>query len=309
MGPNGWVPIGVRTLTGFVPFENGEQLIGIRQGADRVPLIRLSNGTMLPFDVWKDGSRKRGKILEELNRIDPMYGQLYLFAARDFPEIDYLIRFHGSSKEEYPCLEYTNGFCRVSGGLDVHASIVVGNSPEPQRHYGKLLEDRKTSVQVVAQLMVIDVEVLRRHPEFLAQFIFLHEVGHAHDYIVNYVNRAQDSDPLQAKRNVRAQEMAGLPYPGLNPADIKSMHLDGRLAVEFENHRKYFENKGIVSVGCLVEAQERAYRGLPSESYADNFAVGIIKKYWKELGWEEATKQEQSKPRSSLLKRILGRLW
>lgn len=283
--------LGVHTPSGtFFRFRHGETFALIKEGNGRAPFVKLADGRTLSFDVWKD--RQPEEIRRALDTIDPMYGDLYAQVLNDFPELDQFFKIHSSSKEGFSVLEYTGGFCRTTGAADAHCSIVVDISSE--KHYDKLLQDRELSARAAAHLLGIDFEILKRHPEILARFVFLHEIGHAHDYLVNYVNNPRNGsdpnyDPARANKEVRTQEMNTLPYPGLDPVLIRKKWVSGELAKDFEQYRKYFQQKGIISPEELMKAQEKAYRDLPSETYADQFAARVLRKHWKTLGLENIT--------------------
>lgn len=288
--PTGMREIGVRTPAGeYFHLQQGEEFVAIREGDGRVPSVRLPNGQIVRFDAWRSRLREdRKKIFDTTH---PMYGDLFFRVVEDFPELDQLNVVAGT-KKQHPVLEYTGGFYRRPDTANPNPSIVV--YVINNRHYDRLIQDRELSARTAAQLIGIDFEALRQHPDILARFIFLHEIGHAQDYITHYQNDPRNGvdttyNPVKTNQEAHARQMNTLPYPGWNPADIRRKLLNGELAKEYEKYHLYFQQRGINSPEELATAQEIAYRNLPKESYADQFAARMLRKHWKTLGLDKIT--------------------
>lgn len=148
--------------------------------------------------------------------------------------------------------------------------------PGDREHNTQLLTTRKESVKIVAKMLGVPPE--RITPELLGTFIFLHEVGHSKDYTENYLHAS--SDPASAWEKRRAAEMATLPLPGGDPAQMQLLRQSGELKQRLEANPGILEK--FYSIDELIAAHERAYRALPSEKYADEFAADILKRHMKD---------------------------
>jgi len=275
---------GVITPDGqYFPFDHGESIAFIREGNQRKPVIKLSDGTEVSFEAWK--IRRREDLKKLFEGADPKYGELYLRLLEDFPELEQL-SVKAGTKEQYPTLEFTGGFWKRPDSQNPNPKIIV--EMENQAHYQDLLRDREESAREAAALLGISFEELLKNPEILGKFIFLHEIGHAQDYLANFQNgeKAKNDpnfDPVSENLDKRKEEMVTLPVPGENPVGVKKMYKEGRLTSYFEKYKEYYLSKGITSPEDLVKKHELAYRNLPSEKYADQFAADVLKKYWSIL--------------------------
>lgn len=156
--------------------------------------------------------------------------------------------------------------------------VYTGNS----FHYDQLLTQREISSRTAAEMIGIDFEEIKRNPQILALFIFLHEIGHARDYILNYLKGLRGNDeysPAKSWNENTEQEQGKLYIPNCNPAQARAMYESGELKVYFDQYRDYYQQHSINSPEELLEANERVYRNLPKEKYADQFAADFIKKH------------------------------
>lgn len=132
--------------------------------------------------------------------------------------------------------------------------------------YQNLLDKRKSTVDVIADRLGIAPHIMT--PKLLSAFSFAHELGHADDYINNKDDWHKN----------RVDEMMSLPVPARAPGDL-SLHL--KLPTGFKEwleEKSYWQEQGINTRKELVEYQELAYRNLPTEVAADNFAVRVLAK-------------------------------
>jgi|GEM_PF-2490110 len=273
---------GVTTPDGdYFPFDHGESLIMIMMpDGQRQPFIRLKSGQQISFESWR--LSRRQELAEVLENVDEDYQAAYLAALEDFPHLDQM-QVESATSQQYPELKYTGGFWRKPQS-DADAPKIVVNM-EQNRHYEQLLIDRELSARKSAEVIGIDFEVMKKHPNILKLFIFLHEIGHVEDYITNFRKKSESdgSDPVQAKREKRKQEMATLPIPGVDPVYARQMYDSGELQTSYAIHQKYFQSIGLWSVEDALDANEIAYHELPSERYADQQAGEILRKHWNIL--------------------------
>jgi len=280
--------IGVRTPEEeYFNFEHGEKFAMVREkeGDARQPVVRLHDGREVSFETWR--TLRTESLRAILEQADPDYAQAYMTMLRDHPEMAQL-NVHAGSKEQYPTLEFTGGFWKRPENKDENPSIVVEMSSEG--HYQQLMVDRETSARRAADMLGIDFEELKQNPKLLKLFVFLHEVGHAQDYIMHYRNDPRngtepDYDPVSENQKKRDAEMASLPVPGANPVRVRKMLEEGTLGPYFQKYKAHYETRGIDTIDQLVAAQEEAYRSLPSEHYPDMFAARVLRNHWEEFGF------------------------
>lgn len=274
--------VGVATPDGtFFYFDQGEKLALVREdgGSERKPIVMLSDGKQVSFESWKDARKERFKGLFEA--ADEEYGDLYMTVLTDYPELAQMDVQTGD-KEQYPVLEFTGGFWICPEDSNDAPVIVVNINDE--EHYGHLISDRRRSVEVAARLLNIRFEDIERDPRILKLFIFLHEIGHAHDYIATYLNKWGPREAVVKNREKREEEMNSLPVPGHSSVSVKKLYRNGKLKEYFDMNKSYFEARGITSAEAVAHAQEDEYRTIGSEAYADNFAAEVLTKHWDEFG-------------------------
>lgn len=272
--------VGVKTSEGdYYSFDHGESFIQI-MGADgkREPYVRLQSGQEVSFNAWK--SSKKSEMSAVLGKADRDYSSAYLCAVDDFPHLDQM-QVESSTAEDYPVLEYTGGFYVRPKDSAEPPKIIV--NMEKGQHYQKLLVERETSARKSAEKIGIDFETMKQNPDILKLFIFLHEIGHAEDYIVNYLKSGRNEDPVEANLAQRKKEIGTLPIPGINPVQAKQMYDRQELQQYFLKYQQYYSGLGISSPEELLKAHEVAYHELPSESYADDFAANVLRKHWQTL--------------------------
>ncbi len=150
-----------------------------------------------------------------------------------------------------------------------------------------MLTTREASVRIIAELLDLPFEKISK--ELLLAFILAHEAGHAQDFVTNYQDVGSDK---LANSNVWTdqyiEQLDTLPVPRLTPSDLKNtINNSGgyvRFCARFSLLPQRLADRGITSEEQLLVAQERAYRSLPRESYADQFAASHIKQHAVRLG-------------------------
>ncbi len=108
-------------------------------------------------------------------------------------------------------------------------------------------------------------------PDLYAQLIFLHELGHAQDSL---------DDTSEAERtDRRKQELEGLgPVHGVIPSELEKAFAnpDSEIIRLYRDAKDKLALMGFASRQDILNAQSANYRQLPSEQYADNFAIWVI---------------------------------
>jgi len=148
---------------------------------------------------------------------------------------------------------------------------------------------RKRSVELVAEMLGIAPQEVS--PLLLKVFIFLHETGHAFDYIQNFlaqeVKRTCETPKATATAAWSqrfAAEMASLPVPNVTPSALKTR-------IDFANEIAGPDSLNDLSTdseivrlakkepATLLSQQEEAYKAGESEQRADAFAVAVIQRH------------------------------
>lgn len=139
------------------------------------------------------------------------------------------------------------------------------------KQFQKIFERDSTVIDICAD--ELGIEPVSVTPELAAKIIFLHELGHTHDFLHNW----QDNDRRIAQYQA---ELASLPVPSwsIGPL-IRALKPGGKLEEWYAENRDALARRGLGNNELeLVQAQRRAYRQLPGEAYADNFAFSLIRK-------------------------------
>ncbi len=207
------------------------------------------------------------KELKTISELGKLFSLGYSHALLEHPELSNL-DVEVSNSDKHPVLRKTGGFARHQSQTEIKRPLVVIGDKGVE-HYRELMGKRKISTDMCAEILGIPRE--RLTPEVLAVFIFLHELGHGYDYLVN-MPKAED---YKSKRDA---DMASLPVPGWNPALLAQGFEDGSLDKWYEENKEVIEKNGYKSKSELLEVQERAYHELETERFPDNFAATIIKK-------------------------------
>lgn len=151
----------------------------------------------------------------------------------------------------------------------------------------ELMHHRKKSVEMVARDLGIEVEAVT--PRLLKIFIFLHEVGHVHDYLINFLKPLQESGSTQPKTTAteryqerNKQDYASLPIPNGAPSGLAMWTAMPDI---FWDAVKRHMPSGVIPPELarmtpteLVALQEEAYKTTTGERIADTFAADFMKK-------------------------------
>ncbi|MDD4628422.1 MAG: hypothetical protein PHE68_03455 [Candidatus Peribacteraceae bacterium] len=178
-------------------------------------------------------------------------------------------RFHGGqfhaplSEEENMRLEFSDADLRVIAELMTH---------------------RRRSVELVAHRLNIEPDAVS--PQLLKIMIFLHEVGHAHDYLHRFLQPRMEAGSKRAKTEATAalQERNSKEIDSL-PLKIAPSTLAQWVAIPviFWDHVKHFAPSPEVFASLrkqqpqeIVREQEERYKSLEFERIADTFATDFI---------------------------------
>lgn len=154
----------------------------------------------------------------------------------------------------------------------------------PLEIFEKLRTTRPTSFSLAVKTLSISESALS--PELLRSFIFLHECGHAHDFIFQFVGTTSSDHPEQSlprfeeacmRCNERQDfELKKLPIPvtpsGFNASRIEYPDFLATLVAEYLKKESVTD----ADLDAVYRELELAYKALPSEVYADEFAKKFL---------------------------------
>jgi hypothetical protein len=154
----------------------------------------------------------------------------------------------------------------------------------PLAIFENAIESRPVSCRLVCELLGIQKEELT--PQLLRVFIFLHECGHAHDFVENFCGLPLPAHPETALKrfedacmrcNERQDvELESLPIPMTPSGLLASRKESPEYATELVSHYLETDKVEEADFALVFERLEKAYKGLPSESYADAFAKKFL---------------------------------
>ena len=100
-------------------------------------------------------------------------------------------------------------------------------------------------------------------------FVMLHELGHTLDRTRN----AQTPEEYERLRAEYKTQLASLPVPGIPASRLR---VPGAREQILHEDPDILTRNGVTSYEELIYLQERTYRNLPKESYADQFAAAVM---------------------------------
>ena len=156
--------------------------------------------------------------------------------------------------------------------------IVIDLTPGSEDRYMEDFKHRQESLRLIEKRLRIPEESI--NAKLFQLWILLHELGHALDYI--HTNLLGDK-----KIKARGEEMRTLPIGSVGIEDLRKPEFEAELLEKYPNlfaelSEKYksiitdFEDGNIDSYDDVIRLQEREYKSLPSEVYADDFATSIL---------------------------------
>ena len=155
--------------------------------------------------------------------------------------------------------------------------IFLDLTPGSELRYMQDFTHRQESLRLIAERLRIPKESLT--PRLFQVWILLHELGHALDHIHTKLTG-------EKKIEARTQEMKTLPIgsgriedlrrPEVKAELLKHENLFEDLTKKYKSVIRDFEGGIIDDYDDVIRLQEREYKSLPSEVYADDFATSIL---------------------------------
>ena len=143
---------------------------------------------------------------------------------------------------------------------------------------------RAYSIKRLAFAIGADWKACAKNIKLNADVVMLHEFGHAHDFIENYLRPEYDNtegghrgeEVLYRAAAAETTNRRGYKKKGPNP--------DGEWISrsEWRAHERRLQSMGINNYDEYVYAVHQYYRDMPDEAYADKFAYNYILKHWDE---------------------------
>ncbi len=173
-------------------------------------------------------------------------------------------------------------FNRPEKGKRDRAQVTYGTGND--EYFSNLKRTREVSARLVAELLEIPYESLT--PNHLRLFIFLHECGHADDFVLRYLQAPDGSlrDPFEATNEWEwegSEEMRQLPIPNLLPGELRMYAGFVPLPDLVRGLNIPPDVQRLIDAGekeKVLELQERAYKNTRMERAADTFAAEFMKK-------------------------------
>lgn len=173
-------------------------------------------------------------------------------------------------------LSYTGGEFILPNEENPDPAIVI--LPADDSLYEKLKETRPLAIKIAGDL--VNKEVKEMSGEDIKKFIFLHEVGHAYDFISNFENDPQIGEEMSVYtwNMLRYEEMSSLPIPHYDPNDLNMFITSSGIkeVADLIQKQPEIENRikelNISTIQELLDRQEISYRKLQKEAFADQFA-------------------------------------
>lgn len=263
----------------YFPFIDNEELVFVREGTSRKPFIRLKDGSQVTFNAWRKVRLEGFK--ETFEKIHPRFITLYTHLLDEYPELEQLGVKVGSPDADSE-IARTPGQFRLPDNEHPNPYVVLHeNAADAMRDVPDV------TLREIAKRVGVDVETLYRDPRIFETFTFVHEVGHARQYIREYLSNRTLSDPAHTYMEKRDTEVRTMLIPGMSPSKLAKYEKDGSLSISkiYEENKLYYLAKGISSPEDLFDAVQVQYRQLPSERYADDFAASVLKKYWNQFNF------------------------
>jgi hypothetical protein len=148
--------------------------------------------------------------------------------------------------------------------------------------YEAMRRERPEAIAMIADMLGMDAE--RMDGNTMRQFMLLHEAGHLFDVYTNYEmespgrNRTEVMELFEQESDA---QMETLPIPGYDPSALRhTLREQGGLDA-------WRRHDASVDAACreyrvhseedLLRVQERAYRSLEKEAFADRFAAQALR--------------------------------
>lgn len=156
-------------------------------------------------------------------------------------------------------------------------------SEENGEHTQNLMSARQASAKMASEMLGISFKDMS--PRLLKMFIIAHELGHAADYVINYLTNPEyknTNDADEAWNLHYVVNLYSLPIPELDPPQLsEELERAGSLSRFIQMHpesTRTIEINQVKTSQDLLNLQEHAYRASIYEQYADNFATAFLKR-------------------------------
>lgn len=151
-----------------------------------------------------------------------------------------------------------------SGNHEIH--VRLDNLDETLDYYAKAMDASPDTMRIIAENMGIDVSMLT--PQMMYVQSILHEMGH----ITEFMDYEDNPEEL---RNRTRQEKLALPLGNVTVGKLINEDSPVRQNV-LENWDEVQTRTGAQSMDELITMTAVAYRGMTSETIADNFASDVF---------------------------------
>lgn len=172
--------------------------------------------------------------------------------------------------------------------------------PEPERAH---IESHTENLKLLALQLGANPKDFVQNEKLVSTFVFIHELGHSYDYLKNYLRATPDElrngvsdDRINVAREessrVRGEQGTQLPLPERVQGKVKK---DGNLIkadyakdaprLNPKRFARRLEALGIDANDSeeLASRQNKAYREMQREKYADTFATNFILKHYNDF--------------------------
>ena len=219
-----------------------------------------------PKSEIHDATKDNYRIIEAQETNAERLFKYYNKALENYPELKQVVIIQRDSNEFTARSIPKEGENNQSGQHEIYLDLTPGSET-------RLLEElqpRQETLAYVARRLGISQQDL--DAKTLQAYVLLHELGHSLDHIKT------KRDP-EERAKLRGEEMDRLP---IRKATIKKLTDKNVQDFLISEHPNIFEelselyNTDIKNFDDVIRLQEREYKKLPSELYADNFALSIM---------------------------------
>lgn len=202
--------------------------------------------------------------LQQAGELGSRFADIYSWAAEDSPELAEILIIP-TDKSVFPLLEYTGGAVCHQGHSDSGLPELYINTGDGIDHYQMLMTERRIG-ELNSENLGIDPSEMT--PQLLADFIFLHELGHSKDFL-------NDMSDIETYENQRDLDMGSLPLPNLSPPEVKSMLTSPGIQKALVEGTVSYASYELAKQ--TLYAQEAAYHATRIEDYANQFAARMLR--------------------------------
>jgi len=218
--------------------------------------------------------------LENLGGKDSLVGKVYMYLYDKEPDIEEIDIFD---------------FKELTDDWQSSMAMTIGSFTQPWNHYPRIQlavdfnDPKKMTLFKEYRLDTFrgsalrltdnkDADIFKHNPELLKLFVFLHELGHARDFMEL---REVYTNPEVIFKQLRDEELASLPL-AKDPNEAREWRKKANAIEFYTNNQALFSEYKTQDISIdtildkmdeLVEKNNVEYRNLPTEKFADNFAV------------------------------------